>query len=310
MPAPDLLAAAPFPYAGEASAALSALLWGAVGIVFARMRPAPTAAALNLGKNLAATLCFVALLWSVRGVPLPQGLDGRAVAVFAASGVLGLTLCDTLLLRSLLNIGPQRMSVIFLLVPVMTGLVAALPPFSESVPWVTWTGMVVCLGGILLAIKQPRHYRGDAAEFSRGIRDAFFAACLQTAAILLARYGLSVRRAPLLDSAVVRMASGTLGLIVMGTVFGGLRSWVAELRPVRAATTIFIGSFFGTFLGILTNQFGLQYSEHTGVATTLNSLMPIYLMPLSVLFLGDHFGIRGVIATLIAVAGVALMMLG
>ncbi len=69
-------------------------------------------------------------------------------------------------------------------------------------------------------------------------------------------------------------------------------------------------SFFGTFIGILSNQAGLLWAVHAGVATTLNSLMPIYLMPLSMIYLGQRFGKRAIVATLIAVAGVALMMLG
>lgn len=310
MPPAGTPSAPPFPSAGEASAALSALLWASIGIVFARMKDRVSPVALNLGKNAAATVFFVALLWIWKGRPWPAGLDGGAVAVFAASGVLGLTFCDTLLLRSLLTIGPQRTSVIFLLVPVLTALVAMLPPFGERPPGMAWAGMGVCLGGILLAIRTPRHFPGDAATFRRGARDAFFASCLQAGAVLLARYGLSVEANPVLDSAVVRLAAGTLGLLVLGVATGRLARWGRQLRPVGTAATICAASFVGTFLGILTNQVGLLWAAHAGVATTLNSLMPIYLVPLSMAFLGERFGVRGLLATLFAVAGVALMMLG
>jgi drug/metabolite transporter (DMT)-like permease len=299
----------PFHLAGETAALLSALLWATIGIVFVSMRPAISAAALNLGKNAAATLCFVALLWIVRGSPWPAGLDGEAVIIFAASGVLGLALCDTFLLRSLLGIGPQRTSVIFLLVPVLAALVAMLPPFNEQAPWLTWAGMLVCLAGIALAIKRPPHFVGDPSTYWRGAQDAFLAAGFQTGAVLLARHGLAGAEAPLLESALVRMGAGTSGLLLMGLVGGGLGRWVAELRPRPTWVTVFWASFFGTFLGILTNQAGLKWAVHTGVATTLNSLMPIFLVPLSMVFLGERFGARGVIATLVAVAGVAVMML-
>ena len=131
MPLTFLLTAPPFEWAGEASAALSALLWGSSGVVIALIRPPLSAGAINLGKNLAATVCFVAMLWSMTGSPIPQGLDGRAIAVFCASGFLGLAVCDTFLMRSLLDIGPQRMTLVFLLVPVLTAIAAMLPPFSE-----------------------------------------------------------------------------------------------------------------------------------------------------------------------------------
>jgi len=314
LPAPGsgllLLGSAPFPGAGELSAALSALLWGSSGIVMARIRPAPTAGALNYGKNVAATLCFIALLWIVSGSPIPRGLDTRMFWIFCASGFLGLALCDTFLMRSLLDIGPQRMTLIFVSVPALTALIAALPPLSERAPWPVWVGIAVCLGGITLAIRRQPAGGIEPVRFKRGVRNAFIAALFQTGAILLARYGLSQADAPLLDSAVVRMTAGTVGVAILGAFGGRLGSWHRQLRRPSTALMLFIASFFGTFLGILANQAGLLWATNAGVATTLNSMMPIYLLPLSVIFLNERFGRREVVATLIAVAGVALMMLG
>ena len=304
------LAAAPFPLAGELSAALSALMWGSAGIVIARIQPPLTAGAINYGKNLFATLCFIGLLWAVTGSPLPQELHGQTLWIFVISGFLGLALCDTFLMRSLLDIGPQRMSTVFLCVPAMASLIAILPPLSEHASWQVWVGIAVCMGGIFLALRRHPDHHVDAARFRRGVRNAFIAAIFQTAAILLARYGLHKVQAPLLESAVVRMAAGTLGLVLIGGAAGRLGSWHRQLSVPKSAAMLFGASFFGTFLGILTNQAGLLWAVHAGVATTLNSLMPIYLMPLSVIYLGERFGKRAVIATIIAFIGVALMMIG
>ena len=309
-PALLLAAAAPFPWAGEFGAALSALLWGSSGIVFARIRTPLGAGALNFGKNLFATLCFVVALWIATGSPWPQGLDARALGIFAASGFLGLALCDTFLLRSLLDIGPQRMSLVLLAVPVLIALATALPPFSETQPLAAWVGMAIAIAGICLAVVRRHATEVARARYRRGVRNGIFAALLQTAAVLLARYGLHVGEAPVLESATVRMAAGTLGLALMGLVGGRLRRWGAGLAQPRVFAMVCAASFFGTFLGIYLNQIGLRWAAHAGVATTLNSLMPIYLLPLSFLFLGERFGPREIVATLVAVAGVALMFLG
>ena len=305
-----LLAEVPFPWAGELSAALSALLWGSSGVVIALIKPPLSAAAINLGKNVFATVCFVIALWCWTGTPIPQGLTTKAFWIFCGSGFLGLAVCDTFLMRSLLDIGPQRMTLVFLVVPVLTGLAAMLPPFSETPPLLAWLGMGVCLFGITVAVLRHADKAVDPARFRRGVRNAALAAVFQAAAILLARYGLAVDESPVLDSAVVRMAAGTVGLALIGLLIGRLGSWTGELKRKKAALMLFSASFFGTFIGILTNQFGVAWSTHTGVAATLNSLMPIYLMPLSVLFLQEKFGKHEVLATVIAVAGVALMMMG
>ncbi|MDF1699799.1 MAG: DMT family transporter [Planctomycetota bacterium] len=303
------LAGAPFPWAGEVAAALSALFWGSAHIVFARIHPPISAVALNLGKNVFAAVFFIAALWIHTGSPIPQGLDTEALVIFAASGFLGLAVCDTLLMRSLLDLGPQRMTLLFLTVPVLVSLAATLPPLSESQPLGAWAGMLVCIGGIGMAIRRRTEDEADPARFRRGVRTGLLAALFQTVAILLARHGLANEDAPLLDSAVVRMAAGTIGVMVFGLFTRRLARWSAEVRRPDAFWMLAAASFVGTFLGIYANQVGLKWSAHAGVATTLNSLMPIYLLPLSVLFLRERFGAREIIATFVAVGGVALMFL-
>ena len=309
MPLAPILAEAPFAWAGELNAALSAVLWGSAHIVFARIRPPIAAAALNLGKNAFATVFFVLALWIVSGSPIPTGLDAEALVIFAASGFLGLAVCDTLLMRSLLDLGPQRMTLLFLAVPVLVALIAALPPLSEAQPVGAWVGMLVCIGGIAMAVRRRSEDHADPVRFRRGVRTGLLAALFQTVAILLARHGLAGENAPLLDSAVVRMAAGTLGVILMGAFTRRLGGWTREVKRPDAFWMLMAASFVGTFLGILTNQFGLAWSAHAGVATTLNSMMPIYLLPLSVIFLGERFGKREVLATFVAMGGVAWMLL-
>jgi drug/metabolite transporter (DMT)-like permease len=63
----------------------------------------------------------------------------------------------------------------------------------------------------------------------------------------------------------------------------------------------------GTFLGIWLNQLGLDWAEFTGVATVLNAMTPVYLIPLSALFLAEPQTSRAWVATLVALAGIAIM---
>src|SRR6185503_21164245 len=80
----------PFPYAGEASALVSSVLWAGAGIVFRRLKGRVPAAAMNLAKNGTAAACFLVLLLALTGSPWPRGLTPRATAYLVVSGVLGL----------------------------------------------------------------------------------------------------------------------------------------------------------------------------------------------------------------------------
>lgn len=304
-----LLAEAPFLYAGEACAALSALLWASAGVVFARIHPPVSAAAINLGKNLTACICFAALLLVETGVPLPFDMPREPLFWFVLSGVLGLAICDTFLLRSLLAIGPQRMSLILTMYPVLVAIGAVFPPFSEQPGLLAWAGMAVCLGGIVMAVfeepKDPRH----KANYAQGVRDAVIAAVCQAAGVLAARHGLKLAHVPAHDGATVRMLAGTVGLMVMGLPALRVITWGREMVQRHVGWRLAVAAFFGTFLGIWTNQLGLEWAEHTGVATVLNSLMPVYLIPLSAIFLGARITVRGYVATAVTIAGVVLMTL-
>ena len=121
----------PFLYAGEIAATLSAFVWACAGIGFARVPGPMSGAALNLGKNLTATIGFAILLLVARGNPFPFDGPTESVLFLVGSGVVGLAICDTFLMRALLQIGPQRAMLIFCLAPVVTAVGASFPPYSE-----------------------------------------------------------------------------------------------------------------------------------------------------------------------------------
>lgn len=307
MPFDPVLAAAPFPHAGELSAALSALLWASAGIVFARIHPPISAAAINLGKNVTACICFAVLLMATAGTPIPLDVPQAPLLWFIASGVLGLAICDTFLLRSLLEIGPQRMSLILTLAPVLVAIAAVLPPFEEMPTMWAWIGMATCLAGIVMAVLEKPDAMPEGKSFSRGVRNGLIAAVCQAGAVLTARHGLQLADVPARDGATVRMLAGTIGLMVIGLPALRVVTWSREMTARHAGPYLFIAAFFGTFLGIWTNQLALDWATHTGVVTVLNSLMPVYLIPLSAMFLGAKISRRGVIATLVAIGGIAMM---
>jgi drug/metabolite transporter (DMT)-like permease len=298
----------PFPLAGETSAVLSSLLWAVAGILFARVRGI-SAIAMNTGKNLVAVACFLVTLLVVDGVPWPTAVGGRGLVLLALSGVVGLTVCDTFLFRAFLEIGPRRSNVFMTLAPILTALAALMPPFGEHPPVFAWLGIGVCLSGVLLALLERSLDPVRQAQLKRGARDALLAACFQALGLLLARQGLREIDGDALAGSSVRLVAGTLGLLVVGVATGRLAGWGRQLARDGAFWRIGLAAVLGTWLGIWTNQAGLAWAEHTGVAATLNSLAPVFLIPLSALFLAERHDARAWISTALAVGGIALLML-
>lgn len=300
----------PFPYAGEAAALLSSLLWAGAGIVFRRLKGRVSPAAMNLAKNGTAAVCFLVLLLVLTGNPWPTGLSPRALMLLTASGVVGLTVCDTYFLRSILELGPRRATLIMAgLAPGLVFAAALLPPFRqvEQVARVLpWLGFALALSGVWLASREVPDGPADPASTRRGFRDGILAAVFQAAGVLLTRLAIQEGAAPF-EGAAVRLTSGSVGLLVAGAVGGRLASWRTALFAPGISRTLATTAFFGTFLGIGLNTCALAWADSTGVATTINSLSPVWLIPLSVIFLAERHGARAWLSTVAALVGIALL---
>lgn len=309
--------APPFPYAAEAAALGSSLLWAAASITFRRMRGRLAPAALNLTKNTVATACFAVVALALWGRPWPTHVPLEAQGWLALSGLVGLTACDTFLLRAFYEIGPRRATLLVLVAPVLVLVGSAFPPFGQREALHSPSillGIALALAGVALtALEGPSPTAPGAADDPeararrrRGIRDGLLAGVLQAAGVLLAKRGLDLGAAPH-EGAEVRLAAGAAGLVALGAVTGQVGAWRRELSAPGTLRTVATAAFFGTFLGIGLNQCGLAWARSSGAVTTLNSLAPVWLIPLSRVLLGERHGRVAWLSTALAVAGVALL---
>jgi drug/metabolite transporter (DMT)-like permease len=306
---------APFPYAGEACALLSSLLWASAFLVFARMGARLPAAAMNLAKNATATLCFAVLFLALYGTPWPGGMGAEALILFAVSGFVGLTLCDTLLFKAMGLIGPQRTTLLLTMAVPLATVAALLPPWNETPPTALGIlGIGVCLLGVALAVLERHPDPVAARSLKRGVVLGLLAALGQAAGVLLARLAFRAHGAEsVMDAgqgAAIRLLVGSLGLVALALLTRQSRAWHGALTQPGVLKRLMGAAFVGTFLGIWANQAGLTWAEHTGVATTLNQLTPVWLIPLTTIFLGERHTARSWLATALAVGGVILLSLG
>ena len=68
------------------------------------------------------------------------------------------------------------------------------------------------------------------------------------------------------------------------------------------------GAIFGPFLGVWLSQVAIKHSP-TGIAATILSTTPIFLIPVSAWVEGERPTVKAVTGAMVAVAGVALLFL-
>ena len=76
----------------------------------------------------------------------------------------------------------------------------------------------------------------------------------------------------------------------------------------RARNYLFMGSLVGPFLGVWLSLVAIQNTS-VGIASTLMSLAPIFLLPVGKIIFKEPIGWRAVAGTVLALGGVAMLFL-
>lgn len=294
---------------GLAAAAGAAFLWAITVTVFtfAARRAGP--AVVNTTRLVLAFLLLLVLHAAWTGHPWPTGLgSGRTFWLFL-SGVVGFTVADGLGLTSFLHLGPRLGMLIQTLAPAFS-VVAAYAFFGERVAWTKLAAMVVTLSGLALVVAQgpdPRQPWAGRLPW-KGLLLALGAALGQSAGQILSVKGLEGGVSSLSGN-VVRMAGGAAGGALLLAFSGRRADLAAPWR--RGATTLQVLS--GTVLGVLGGGLLALYAlghAPVGPAATLLSMVPVFLLPITRIWMGEPITLRALAGTALTAVGAAGLFLG
>jgi drug/metabolite transporter (DMT)-like permease len=112
-----------------------------------------------------------------------------------------------------------------------------------------------------------------------------------------------------LPATQIRVAGAALVMVAMAALTGRLGTWISGFHRHRLVAPMTLASFFGPFCGILLLSVALDHTS-TGVALTLSATIPIWLLPLGAWFQDDRPTLREGAGAVIAVAGVAILLIG
>ena len=302
--------ATPPPSRGPVSAApvaaglAAAFCWAFSSLLWRRLPTSLSAARLNLLKNVLALALLLPL-----ALALPWQMAPRALVLLALSGVLGISLGDTLFFAALRRLGTRRTLTIDAGGPAVTSL-AGVALLGEVPRPAQWLGIALITLAVLLVVQQrpPREdleagAAPDTAVDGFGVALALGALACGSGGALLARAGLLAGGPEPLQAATLRLAAAAL---VMLPLLAGLPRVAQGPRPAgRRWPLALAATLLGTSAGIALQQTALA-GLPGGLAVALLSTAPVMALPLAALE-GDRPGWRGVLAAAAALAGVSLV---
>jgi len=288
---------------GEAASLAAAMIWACSLSLYSRFGRQVPSAGLNLYKNFVALSCLV-ITGLFMGFHWPDGLH---MAAFALSGLIGLALGDTLFFHGLKTIGVQRSSVIQCLAPPLAAVISFLA-FGETLGRWEWIGLFVTTGALAWLITARKQNVTLTAHLDwSGVLAALGAAICQALAVIILRQ--SLQGVDVITGTLLRVFPAILVLSVITYRKSGWEPLRLVFSPMRNGLILTLAAFMGTFLGLLLMSVGAKYAK-AGVTAAISSTYPVWILPIAHFLLGERVSVKSVALTLLAVAGIAIMMIG
>ena len=130
----------------------------------------------------------------------------------------------------------------------------------------------------------------------------------QAIGLVTARVGLE-GEFPALSALAIRLLGGAASLWLITILQGKARATVEGLREDPKATKqILLATVIGPFIGVYFSLVAIQFTS-IGIASTLMSLPPIFLLPISYVVFKEAITWRSTLGTVVALVGVAILFL-
>ena len=309
-------------YVGPAAGVATSALWTATSLLFtaAGKRIGPTV--VN-GVRIALAIVLLGVTHRlIAGAWVPNASAGQ-VAFLAASGIIGLSIGDQALFTAFVSIGPRVAMLIMSTAPIFAAWFGWLA-LGESLPPVAWLGIALTIGGVGWVVLERQQDRRVVHSPHRvlGVVFAFVAAACQAGGLLLSKQGMGHGWLPddqhLSPQAatLVRMIFAGLGVLPILLWHGmrqrrrraaGIRPFAAHKRQAGlflAACGAVVGPYLGVWMSLVASD-----RAPLGIAQTLCSLTPVFILPFAVLINKERISPRAVIGALVAVGGSTLLFL-
>jgi drug/metabolite transporter (DMT)-like permease len=291
---------------GELAALATAVAWSFTAIFFSYSGRRIGSGVVNRSRLIFA-FCFLLITHRIlQGEFFPWGTEPGRWGWLAVSSLLGLVLGDAFLFRAYVMIGPRLSMLLMSTVPIFSTLFGWLL-FRETVAGIEFLGIALAVTGVAWVVTEGqtdpllmnKHY------YRRGLMFGLLGAFGQVANLVTARYALTDDY-PAISATVIRILVALVVLWGAAAIQRQIRATFIAWRDRPAFRALIAGSIVGPFLGIWFSLIAVQYTR-LGIAATLMALPPIILIPLEYIIYKRRVSPRGLIGTLMAMIGVALL---
>lgn len=296
---------ASIPYIGEILSLMAALLWAIAIVLFKKSGESVHPVALNTFKDTLAMVLYVPTL-AVAGVSLIQDYPASDYVLLLASGVIGIAVGDTLLLKSLNMIGAGAAALVACLYsPFIIGL--SYLWIDERLTWIQLLGAVLIVSAVLETTRMSDSPKSDMRRRLAGIGWGVLAQAAMAVGVVMIKPLLD--EAPVLWVLEVRLIGGVAALLLFLAV-NPARTRILSTLMVRGSRGYTVSSsLIGGYLAMVCWLGGMKLTK-ASIAAALNQTNTIFVLVFAALVLRERITPGRVLAIAMAVAGALLVTFG
>jgi drug/metabolite transporter (DMT)-like permease len=296
---------------GEIAALLTSVCWAFNSVVFTMAGKRVGAVTVNYLRLWIAVPALVLLHGLLFSTPFPFAIEPGRFLYLGISGLVGFVIGDAMLFESFLLIGPRLAMLLALLVPVCGAFLAWLF-LGEKLLALEIASMLVTIGGIAWVVAEKTAPQADRAareprQYRLGVLLAVGGAVGQAVGLLFSRLGLAGGYSAI-SATLVRVSVAALVMALFSFCGGSLFRHLARMKDRVALLEIGAGALTGPALGVVLSLVAIAHT-HIGVASTLMSLTPVLLLPVSHFLFKERITSRAIVGTLVALLGVVMLFL-
>ena len=293
---------------GEIAALATAFFFAMTALIFTSTGRSVGSQVTNCMRLLFALLYLVVINLILFRQPLPFFAGSSRWLWLSLSGIIGLSLGDAFLFQSLVSVGTRLGSLLLSLAPIFGSIIAWIF-FGEVLTILQIAGIVLALAGIAWVVASHQEPPDTPhGHTRRGVIFGVLAGLGQAVGLVLSKQGMAGGLSPFQANAI-RMLAAVGFSWALATVAGKAGNTFQELHgKPRILGLLALGAFVGPVLGVISSLIAIQYIE-IGIASTLNSLTPVIVLPISYFVLKEKVGWQAIVGTLLAIAGVAILFL-
>ncbi|MEI6677459.1 MAG: DMT family transporter [Mariniphaga sp.] len=293
---------------GELAGVFTAICWTASALSFSLATRRAGSLAVNIARLIIAMGMF--MVWSkiMRGYWTPSDATPEAWKWLSISGLVGFVAGDYCLFKSYSYQSAKLSMLIMSLAPPVATLAGAVI-LHEKLTWLNGLGMVLVLSGIAIVILKRPESETNNSRLNypvKGLLLALGGAIGQGIGAVFSKLGMGSYDP--FASSQIRVITGILGFIVIISIAKEWKSITVSLKNNNAMLPLFIGSFFGPFLGVSLSLLAFQHTS-VGIASTLIATVPVFILIPSVLVFKEKLNWKEVVGAFLAVSGMAIFFL-